>query len=75
MKFFQLAALFGLASANLQEDVQRDQIYLRDEMKSLLDLVQKVQTQDVDQVLDSVELRKDKLAILMEEKPERNEFI
>jgi len=36
MKFFALAALFGLATA----DIKRDKVFLKDEMEALLELVE-----------------------------------
>jgi len=39
MKFYVIAALLGLISADTFE-LKKDQIYLRDDMKSLLNLVQ-----------------------------------
>ena len=74
MKFLTLAALFGVITANNLE-VKKDQIFLRDEMKSLLNLVQTVETGEADAVLDLVEARKEKLKIVMTDKPERTEAI
>jgi len=74
MKFFTLAALVGLISGNTFE-IKKDQIFLRDEMKSLLNLVQTVESEDADSVLDAIEARKEKLKVIMTDKPERNEAI
>ena len=74
MKFFTLAALMGLISGNNYQ-VKKDQIFLRDEMKSLLNLVQTVESEDADTVLDAVEARKEKLKVIMTDKPERSEAV
>jgi len=47
-----IAALLGSISANTPKE------YLKDEMTSLLNLVEKVETQNSDEVLDAVDARK-----------------
>ena len=67
MKFATTAALMAVASAN----VKKDQLALRDEMKSLLTLVKTVEGQNDEKVYDVISTRKEDLKALMHAHPER----
>jgi len=68
---FAIAALLGLVAGNMQTEMVQDKVLLKDEMRSLLNLVHSVRAQDQQQIFDTIELRKDTLKGLAKSNPKR----
>ena len=64
MKFFALAALLGFTTANMQTQIKRDKVFLKDEMETLLELVEQVETREQSEIFESIEIRKEVLKAL-----------
>jgi len=64
MKFFALAALLGYTTANMQTQIKRDKVFLKDEMETLLELVEQVETREQSEIFESIEIRKEVLKAL-----------
>jgi hypothetical protein len=55
----------------MQTEMVHDKVLLKDEMRSLLNLVHSVRAQDQQQIFDTIELRKDTLKGLAKLNPKR----